>query len=840
MMMRPDVPMERSRSSSVRRARGSVLAAVLILAAAPGWAHAQAPEGVEAKTRATPLARYVPREGLAGYLELDGLDAHPAAWQGSAANRLLNETRLGAVLEDILNQLIGMSRAPIQPGAVIGGFKELARQGFVLGVWSSDSGDLHHVWVIRGAARGDLRRLYDMWPAHQIARQQQADVAIEKAGDDARQKAGRTIEKLDDQSWWFEKDDLVLTDQPDLILALLDGKRPDAVDHPLRAALRKGGDGFEPVAIGFLDFAGMPKMSPPAVAIGLDGVKRLELVLGFEGAATRTELRAVAPTPRRGVLALLDQPAFDADSLPPVPAGVHGFAVLSVDLPRTYDRVTELLYKTNRPGEGGPDAAAVIEDQVRREFGFDLRKDLIAGLGPKLTFSMQDPAGGKKVSHAAALINRAGGVTLTLQIRNEAALSRSIGGVVKMTNFVLTNVRTEVPLQFRQEEGGRPKYVLNLPEGLLPPPFSTMFRPMIILGPEELVVGASTAAADRAAGLSAAKPDGRWQPDEAFAPVMRRLPRNMVALRISDPRETMPAIIEALPVLAQTINAQVDAQRRQFPGMPVGPPLKIEPDGLPRTDELIARLFPASTALVVDDQGARLISREPIPGLASPAVGGLLVALLLPATQASSEAARRAQCINDLKQIALAYHNFHSATNAFPAPAITDKDGKPLLSWRVAILPYIEQQELYNKFKLDEPWDSPHNKALIKEMPAVYLCPSHKNPEPGTTTYRVFVGDGAMFQAGQVTPIQSITDGTSNTILVVEAKEAVPWTKPDDLKFDMNAKPSLYGAGSPHPGGFNAAFADGAVRFLKNSINVQVWKALITRAGGEVIAADAF
>jgi prepilin-type processing-associated H-X9-DG protein len=242
----------------------------------------------------------------------------------------------------------------------------------------------------------------------------------------------------------------------------------------------------------------------------------------------------------------------------------------------------------------------------------------------------------------------------------------------------------------------------------------------------------------------------------------------------------------------------------------------------------------------VDDQGASLIAREPIPGLSSPAVVGLLVAMGIPARSASSEAARRAQCSNNLKQIALAYHNVHAATNVFPAPAITDKDGKPLLSWRVAILPYVEQQELYNKFKLDEPWDSPHNKALIKEMPSVYLCPSRRNPEPGTTTYRVFVGDGAMFQAGQGTPIQSVTDGTSNTILTVESNEAVLWTKPDDLKFDMNAKPSLYGAGSLHPGGFNAGFADGSVRFIKNSINLQVWKALITRAAGEVIAADAF
>jgi prepilin-type processing-associated H-X9-DG protein len=85
-----------------------------------------------------------------------------------------------------------------------------------------------------------------------------------------------------------------------------------------------------------------------------------------------------------------------------------------------------------------------------------------------------------------------------------------------------------------------------------------------------------------------------------------------------------------------------------------------------------------------------------------------------------------------------------------------------------------------------------------------------------------------------------VTDGTSNTIMVVESKDAVPWTKPDDLKFDMEARPSLYGAGSAHPGGFNTTFADGSVRFLKNSIGLPVWKALITRASGEVISADAY
>ena len=235
-------------------------------------------------------------------------------------------------------------------------------------------------------------------------------------------------------------------------------------------------------------------------------------------------------------------------------------------------------------------------------------------------------------------------------------------------------------------------------------------------------------------------------------------------------------------------------------------------------------------------QRARIVSRESFPSVSSPAVSGVLIALLLPAVQSAREAARRAQCTNNLKQMGLAMLNYESATSAFPKPALTDKDGKPLLSWRVAILPYIEQAGLYNRFHLDEPWDSPHNKELIKEMPTTFVCPSRPNLEPGTTTYRVFVGEGALFEKGKDTRIAQITDGTSNTIMICESNEAVPWTKPDaELPFDPEAKPSFFGAGSVHPGGFNALFADGSARFIKITIDLNVFKALITRAGGEVV-----
>ncbi len=152
--------------------------------------------------------------------------------------------------------------------------------------------------------------------------------------------------------------------------------------------------------------------------------------------------------------------------------------------------------------------------------------------------------------------------------------------------------------------------------------------------------------------------------------------------------------------------------------------------------------------MTVDAQGLQLLQREAVPSLTSPSSNGILVALLLPAVQAAREAARRAQCTNNMKQIMLAMHNYHSANNSLPRD-ITDKNGKPLLSWRVAILPYIEQNELYQKFKQDEPWDSPHNKELLKEMPIPFKCPSLGKTVPFTTTYCGFMGPGAIFETGQ-------------------------------------------------------------------------------------------
>jgi hypothetical protein len=213
-----------------------------------------------------------------------------------------------------------------------------------------------------------------------------------------------------------------------------------------------------------------------------------------------------------------------------------------------------------------------------------------------------------------------------------------------------------------------------------------------------------------------------------------------------------------------------------------------------------------------------------------------LNAALIEAVAKVRDAAARMQSMNNLKQIALAFHNYMDTTGAFPVN-VHDKNGKPMLSWRVMILPYIEQDNLYKQFHLDEPWDSEHNKKLIDQMPPVFLIPGD-DAKKKMTRYVGFNGKGALFEGATGKKITDIKDGTSNTIMVVEAAKGVIWTKPDDLPFGDGKLVPL--VANPKKGGFNAALCDGSVRFFKNTIKEDSLRALITIDGGEVLPADAF
>ena len=189
--------------------------------------------------------------------------------------------------------------------------------------------------------------------------------------------------------------------------------------------------------------------------------------------------------------------------------------------------------------------------------------------------------------------------------------------------------------------------------------------------------------------------------------------------------------------------------------------------------------------------------------------------------------------VNALKQVILAIHNYHDAYNVLPNN-IVDKNGKPLLSWRVQILPFLEQAQLYNEFKLGEPWDSEHNKKLLDKMPDLYRLPFQKK-DVTKTYFQVFAGPGTAFEPGKKLTVADITDGTSNTLGAVIAGPPVEWSKPDDIAYDPT-KP-LPKLDLPYKNIFVAATMDGAVHTLKPNLDPKLLKLLIERADGQVIPA---
>jgi hypothetical protein len=219
---------------------------------------------------------------------------------------------------------------------------------------------------------------------------------------------------------------------------------------------------------------------------------------------------------------------------------------------------------------------------------------------------------------------------------------------------------------------------------------------------------------------------------------------------------------------------------------------------------------------------------------------GQLFAALGPLVQRIQARGLREESSNHLKQFGLAMHNYHDTYKQFPSQASSSPDGKPLLSWRVLILPFVDGK-LYKQFHLDEPWDSEHNRKLIDEMPAIYRSPAQgSRGEKGLTTYVVPVGEGAIFGGKKAASIKDIADGTCNTILVVEVppENAVIWTKPDDLAFDPQ-RPAK-GLGEVYPGGFPALTADGAAHFLPVELlaKPELLRTLFTESGMEVIDWD--
>lgn len=212
-----------------------------------------------------------------------------------------------------------------------------------------------------------------------------------------------------------------------------------------------------------------------------------------------------------------------------------------------------------------------------------------------------------------------------------------------------------------------------------------------------------------------------------------------------------------------------------------------------------------------------------------------MAALMVPAVSKVREAASRTQAANNMRQIMLAMHSYHDAQRRLP-PNRTAKG----LSWRVELLPYLDHGDLYRKFNLEEPWNSPHNIRLLDEMPSVYLPVGGPKLALGHTPYQVVVGERSLFHPviDRRMTLSMVRDGTSNTVFVVESSRTVPWTAPDDVMYEPFSKKAPPSLGFQEPRDFLAGIGDGTVRWIPRRISQDLLDRLLCPDDGMVVPDD--
>jgi hypothetical protein len=539
---------------------------------------------------------------------------------------------------------------------------------------------------------------------------------------------------------------------------------------------------------------------------GLDKMKTMMNVGGMDATGCVNRTLLTVDGPGTGLLSWMAAKPLATDDLKKIGRQSSVAVAMKLDPVLVYDLWLELVEMVE------PRAVQRIQrniEQVEQNLGVEIRADLLESIGDTWRLFAQPGPGG--------LIT---GWTLAVDVRDHKRLLTTQETLVNVFSNALEQAppRSGAPTLESTEVDGIIIHTFDFGQVGMP------IAPAWCVTEKDLIVTLTPQMLKRILGAEKNQPSLAEAPEVEPEVASGSRTLGMVYLNTKEVAQTL------LPMVRMGLQAMNQQGRMPF---------RFDTANLPSAETVIDHLQPTVFVCRRTADGVEFESRQTLPGTNVAAVAPVGVALLLPAVQAAREAARRAQSTNNMKQIGLALHNYHSACGAFPAGYSADEDGKPLLSWRIHILPYIEEQNLYNEFHLDEPWDSEHNKKLIEKIPQIYQSPN-STAKPGMTNYLgasgadgIFVRPKANSSAG--TRFAQITDGTSNTIMVVEVpeKSAVIWTQPADFApTEKNLKEGLFGM---RPGGAIVGFCDGSVRFLGSGIDMGVLKALFTKSGGEVI-----
>jgi len=217
---------------------------------------------------------------------------------------------------------------------------------------------------------------------------------------------------------------------------------------------------------------------------------------------------------------------------------------------------------------------------------------------------------------------------------------------------------------------------------------------------------------------------------------------------------------------------------------------------------------------------------------------GLVLRPLVLGYRSSQQATWGNQCATNLKTLAEALGKYAAEKGTYPPVWTVDTEGKPFHSWRVLILPYLDEEELYNSIKLDESWDSPHNRQFHAKMPTVFRCPASRFANETTTTYSWIVGPNTCPPGPRTLKPSDVTDNPNSTIMLVERKNSICWMRPEEIT-EENALKGINierGIGSDHQrGGANTAFFDATIRFIANNAPPNALKTLLSYNSGEEV-----
>ncbi|NQU22885.1 MAG: DUF1559 domain-containing protein [Candidatus Nealsonbacteria bacterium] len=547
---------------------------------------------------------------------------------------------------------------------------------------------------------------------------------------------------------------------------------------------------------------GGPEVVKALGALGLTNVTSLSSVTGLdgEGFVSRTLLGFNGEP--SGVLSFAGAKPLSAADLEPIPADA------TIALAARLDTIAVLDTILSVAGSIEPSAREEVESglaEMKRETGIDLRTDILEPLGDAWCIYNSPGEGGLVFT----------GLTAVIQVDDPEKLAATNRQLVMLAKAQMSqNPSNRTPRIVEFKFAGKDVYFFDARDNDFP------LAPSWCLTEKHLIVAPFPQNIKSYLSRGPAEESITAVPQVAQSLTGGEGPLAMAYMDV-------PALFELVyPLVPMFLQMGLGELQREGIDVTIGP--------LPPASAIAKHLRPGVTEVRRNKAGVELISRQTLPGGSIGSTAPVAVSLLLPAIQSAREAARRVQSANNMKQITVAMHNHLVAHDSFPAAYSTDKDGKPLLSWRVKILPYVGEQALYEQFHLDEPWDSAHNKKLAQTMPQVYQSPNSMG-DKGVTNYLTVRGKDTAFPGAEKVSAAHLRDGMSTTIMLVEANDsiAVPWTKPDD--FEIDEKRPMAGLIGMRPGGFNAAMCDGAVHFIPSYIDGDTLKAFFTRNGGEEV-----